>query len=50
MAVTTVYHANGAVFNCDTKDRLDTYLAAGWTTKKPNRKKAKDEGEKAEEE
>ena len=46
----TVYHANGATFECDTQERLDAYLAAGWETKKPTRKKAKDEGEKPAEE
>ena len=54
MAVMTVYHANGAEFNCDTQERLDAYLKAGWTTKKPSKKKAKDEakdeGEKPAEE
>lgn len=50
MAITTVYHANGAEFNCDTQERLNTYLAAGWTTKKPTKKKAKNEGEKPAEE
>lgn len=50
MAVTTVYHDNGAEFNCDTQERLNAYLAAGWMTKKPAKKKAKDEGEKPAEE
>ena len=50
MAMTTVYHANGATFDCDTQERLNTYLAAGWEIKQPARKKAKNEGEKPAEE
>lgn len=33
MAVTTVYAENGATFNCDTQERLNHYLKAGWSTK-----------------
>ena len=44
MAMTTVYHANGAEFNCDTQERLNAYLAAGWTKKKPTKRKTTDEG------
>lgn len=42
--MTTVYHANGAEFNCDTQERLNAYLAAGWTKKKPTKRKTTDEG------
>ena len=45
MAVTTVYHANGAEFNCDTQERLNAYLAAGWKNKMPAKKKAVDKAE-----
>lgn len=37
MTVTTVYAPNGATFNCDTQERLDHYLKAGWS-KKPIKK------------
>lgn len=37
MAGTTVYAPNGATFNCDTQERLDHYLKAGWS-KKPVKK------------
>lgn len=50
MEMTTVYHTNGATFDCDTQERLDAYLKAGWTLKKPAKKKGKDEGEKPTEE
>lgn len=37
MAMTTVYAPNGATFNCDTPERLEHYLKAGWS-KKPVKK------------
>ena len=46
MAGTTVYAPNGATFNCDTPERLEHYLKAGWS-KKPI-KKAKTEPPKTE--
>lgn len=46
MAGTTVYAPNGATFNCDTPERLEHYLKAGWS-KRPI-KKAKTEPTNAE--
>lgn len=37
MEPVTVYAKNGATFNCDTQERLERYLKAGWS-KKPTRK------------
>lgn len=37
MAGTIVYAPNGATFNCDTPERLEHYLKAGWS-KRPIKK------------
>lgn len=45
MEPVTVYAKNGATFTCDTKERLEGYLKAGWSKEKPTKR-----GEKAEKE
>lgn len=43
----TVYAKNGATFECDTEERLQHYLNAGWTKTAPKKGKKPPKGEES---